>query len=185
MITPVRDEADEHPPPRREPARADRAARALARRRQRLPGRHARGRRGSWRRGTVDSAPAHATATALGRARRARSCARSIRALAELADPPDVVVNLDADVSFEPDFFERLLDAFAADPTLGIASGTCYELEGGDWRERHVTGSTVWGATRGLPLGVPAAGPSARGAARLGRHRRVQGERVRLANARR
>jgi hypothetical protein len=29
-----------------------------------------------------------------------------------------------------------------------MASGTCHELEGGEWRERHVTGSTVWGASR-------------------------------------
>jgi poly-beta-1,6-N-acetyl-D-glucosamine synthase len=70
-------------------------------------------------------------------------------ALAELQSPVDVVVNLDADVSFDADFFERLLTAFEDDPSLGIASGTCYELDDGEWRERHVTGSTVWGATRG------------------------------------
>ena len=80
---------------------------------------------------------------------RGRPIVRALhRALDELPDPPDVVVNLDADVSLEPDFFERLLAAFEQDPTLGIASGTCYELEEDEWRERHVTGSTVWGATR-------------------------------------
>lgn len=65
-----------------------------------------------------------------------------------LAPKPDVVVKLDADTSFEASYFERLLSEFAADPRLGMASGTCHELEGGEWRERHVTGSTVWGASR-------------------------------------
>ena len=40
---------------------------------------------------------------------------------------PDILFKLDADVSFEPDFFERLLDAFAEDPHLGIAGGECLE----------------------------------------------------------
>ena len=63
---------------------------------------------------------------------------------------PDVVFKLDADVTFEPDFFARLLDAFAADPRLGIAGGECLELEGGEWRRRNVTGGHVRGATRGF-----------------------------------
>ena len=42
--------------------------------------------------------------------------------LEALAGEADVVANLDADVSFEPDFFARLLAAFAGDPRLGIAS---------------------------------------------------------------
>jgi glycosyltransferase involved in cell wall biosynthesis len=67
---------------------------------------------------------------------------------ARLEEPPDVLVKLDADTSFEPGYFERLLAEFAADPSLGMASGTCHELESGEWRERHVTGSTVWGASR-------------------------------------
>jgi glycosyltransferase involved in cell wall biosynthesis len=65
------------------------------------------------------------------------------------SDPPDFVVNVDADISMEPDYFARLLERFDADPSLGIASGSGYELEEeGDWRQRHVTGSTVWGASR-------------------------------------
>ncbi len=67
---------------------------------------------------------------------------------AGLGDAPDVVVKLDADTSFAPGYFERLLQEFAADPRLGMASGTCHELEEGEWRERHVTGTTVWGASR-------------------------------------
>jgi glycosyltransferase involved in cell wall biosynthesis len=67
--------------------------------------------------------------------------------LAEL-DPVDVVVKLDADVSMDPDYFEKLLAAFAADPSLGITSGQCYEQRGDEWRPTHVTGSHVRGATR-------------------------------------
>jgi biofilm PGA synthesis N-glycosyltransferase PgaC len=61
---------------------------------------------------------------------------------------PDVVINVDADVTMEPDYFERLLNAFARDPSLGIASGSAWELDDGVWRQRFVTGGTVWGATR-------------------------------------
>jgi glycosyltransferase involved in cell wall biosynthesis len=64
------------------------------------------------------------------------------------ADPPEVFVNVDADVSVEPDYFERLLARFDDDPVLGIASGSAYELRNGRWEQRFVTGSTVWGASR-------------------------------------
>jgi asparagine synthase (glutamine-hydrolysing) len=64
-------------------------------------------------------------------------------------DPlPGVVVKLDADTSFEPDHFERLVAEFAADPRLAIASGYCEEHEDGEWRRRHNTGASVWGAAR-------------------------------------
>jgi glycosyltransferase involved in cell wall biosynthesis len=69
--------------------------------------------------------------------------------VSQLARRPDVVFKLDADVSFQPDFFARLLDAFRADPRLGIAGGECLELEDGEWRRRNVTGGHVRGATRG------------------------------------
>jgi glycosyltransferase involved in cell wall biosynthesis len=65
-----------------------------------------------------------------------------------LTGQEDVVVKLDADVSFEPDYFERLIGAFEHDSRLGIASGVCLELEEGEWVERHVTGDHVRGATR-------------------------------------
>jgi poly-beta-1,6-N-acetyl-D-glucosamine synthase len=60
----------------------------------------------------------------------------------------EVVVKLDADISMEPDYFERLLAAFAADDRLGIASGTAYEWEEGQWHPRFATGTSVWGAVR-------------------------------------
>jgi biofilm PGA synthesis N-glycosyltransferase PgaC len=62
--------------------------------------------------------------------------------------PPDVVVKLDADVTFSEDYFERLLAAFSSDPELGIASGSCWEQTDGVWRQRFGTGSGVWGACR-------------------------------------
>lgn len=67
---------------------------------------------------------------------------------AALDEQPDIVVKVDADVSFPPDYFAELLRCFARDSSLGIASGTCFERTRGEWRERHVTGSTVWGAAR-------------------------------------
>jgi len=61
---------------------------------------------------------------------------------------PDVVVKLDADLTFDPTYFEQLLAAFAADPRLGIASGICLEERDGEWRPLHGTRSHVWGAAR-------------------------------------
>lgn len=61
----------------------------------------------------------------------------------------DVVVKLDADISFPPDHFERLLAAFVDDKRLGIAAGTCYEQDpDGVWRQRHSTGIGIRGACR-------------------------------------
>jgi glycosyltransferase involved in cell wall biosynthesis len=68
--------------------------------------------------------------------------------LSRLESVPDVVVKLDADVSVEPTHFARLLAEFAADASLGMASGSAQELDHGEWRTRHNTGSSVWGAAR-------------------------------------
>jgi poly-beta-1,6-N-acetyl-D-glucosamine synthase len=70
-------------------------------------------------------------------------------ALTELEPLPDVVVKLDADISMEPDHFERLVREFAQDPRLGIAGGIGYERQSdGIWRQRHGTGPAVWGGCR-------------------------------------
>lgn len=60
----------------------------------------------------------------------------------------DVVIKVDADVDFDADYCELLVGRFAQDPKLGIASGTCYEQEGGEWVRRTKAESTVWGASR-------------------------------------
>ena len=77
--------------------------------------------------------------------------ARALNAGVATIDPasaPDLVLNLDADVWLPPDYVARLAEAFAADDRLGIAGGSCYEMSDGRWRQRHVTGDTVWGAAR-------------------------------------
>jgi len=68
--------------------------------------------------------------------------------VAALQKTPDVVVKLDADVSFSPDYFERLIGEFGRDASLGIAGGVCYERGSGEWRPYPVTGGHVRGATR-------------------------------------
>ena len=68
--------------------------------------------------------------------------------IAALDDAPEIVVNVDADITFEPDYFEGLLGKFDDDRSLGIASGSAYELRRGRWEQRFVTGNTVWGASR-------------------------------------
>jgi len=68
--------------------------------------------------------------------------------IAALAESPEILVNVDADTSMRPDYFERLLARFDEDPSLGIASGSAFELSHGKWQQRFVTGSTVWGASR-------------------------------------
>lgn len=67
------------------------------------------------------------------------------------AVPPgvEIIVKLDADISMQPDHFERLLHAFERDPALGIAGGVAFERDAqGVWRQRHGTGPGVWGAAR-------------------------------------
>ena len=65
-----------------------------------------------------------------------------------LPGPAGVVIKVDADVSCEPDYFDRLVSEFAADPKLGIASGACWEQENGVWTRRKVVESHPRGATR-------------------------------------
>jgi biofilm PGA synthesis N-glycosyltransferase PgaC len=73
--------------------------------------------------------------------------------LAALDGPPDVVVKVDADVSMDSDYFERLLSAFAADPSLGMASGSAHLPRNGGWYQQHTTRTSVWGASRAYRWG--------------------------------
>jgi glycosyltransferase involved in cell wall biosynthesis len=68
--------------------------------------------------------------------------------VAALPIVPDVLVKLDADVSFDATFFESIVEAFAGDPSLGITSGSCWEPSGSSWRQRPIVGDHVWGPTR-------------------------------------
>lgn len=58
------------------------------------------------------------------------------------------VGKLDADVELPPEYFERLLERFAAEPGLGIAGGTLLEREGGKWRATKVPADHVRGALK-------------------------------------
>jgi poly-beta-1,6-N-acetyl-D-glucosamine synthase len=146
IITPARNEADTLP----------RLAGAL-RRQTRLPVRWIVVENGSSD-GTVDVAERIVQesdwarlvlVTEPGRRERGAPIVRALHAGLDALDvQPDVVVNVDADVTMEADYFERLLEAFARDSALGIASGSAWELNDGVWRQRFVTGGTVWGATR-------------------------------------
>jgi poly-beta-1,6-N-acetyl-D-glucosamine synthase len=60
----------------------------------------------------------------------------------------EYVANQDADITFPPGYFAGLMDAFEADPALGITGGVCYERNNGRWANRYVTGTTVWGGSR-------------------------------------
>jgi glycosyltransferase involved in cell wall biosynthesis len=144
LVTPVRDEVEN----------LDRLAGALAA--QTLPP-------SAWvivdtgsRDGSTELAEAHAArhawvrtlAVPLERARGGPIVRAFNAGLALVPSRSDLVIKLDADISFEEDYFARLVEAFAADPRLGIASGTCFEERDGEWRERHVTADHVWGACR-------------------------------------
>ncbi|MDM7994771.1 MAG: glycosyltransferase family A protein [Acidobacteriota bacterium] len=48
----------------------------------------------------------------------------------------DFFANLDADISFEPTYYEYLLKKFKADPKLGLAGGTIYEQREGRFQNR-------------------------------------------------
>ena len=54
----------------------------------------------------------------------------------------DFIGNLDADVSFEPDYFEVLVGRFAAWRRLGLAGGWIWEDEGGQFSPRPVNRET-------------------------------------------
>lgn len=45
----------------------------------------------------------------------------------------DYIANVDADVSFSADYFERVLNYFELDPALGIGGGVLMEPKGGRW----------------------------------------------------
>jgi poly-beta-1,6-N-acetyl-D-glucosamine synthase len=80
--------------------------------------------------------------------RKARDLDAFLLGAVPLRDRVDVIVKVDADISFAPDYFAELIGRFAADDELAIASGTCYEQEDGEWIRRTKAESTVWGATR-------------------------------------
>jgi glycosyltransferase involved in cell wall biosynthesis len=63
--------------------------------------------------------------------------------LRDLREWPNVLVKLDCDVVLPHEYFERLMNEFANDPALGIASGTQLQPYGREWRPRRMTGTMV------------------------------------------
>lgn len=58
------------------------------------------------------------------------------------------VVKLDGDLSFAPDYFEKILKQFMAEPALGIAGGTLYSLQKGEMKVENNPRFHVRGATK-------------------------------------
>ncbi len=60
----------------------------------------------------------------------------------------DCVVKLDGDLSFEADYFEKLLARFKDNPKLGIASGVYLEEHGNGWKEISMPSYHASGASK-------------------------------------
>ena len=58
------------------------------------------------------------------------------------------VGKLDADVELPPDYFERLLECFAAEPELGVAGGVLLERNGEIWEPTKIPAYHVRGALK-------------------------------------
>ena len=120
-----------------------------------------------------------------GETERGAPIVRSIHAgLESLDEPPDVVVSVDADVTMDVDYFERLLAAFEREPALGIASGTAWELSdrglGATVRDRwHRLGRHAC-----ISMAMPDGGATSRRAPRLGWNRPAQSPCARVGNPR-
>lgn len=80
--------------------------------------------------------------------RRGRDLLAFRRGLLALPDPVDIFVKVDADTSFDADYFTRLLSRFSDEADLGIAGGTCYELINDEWQRIKVSGAHPRGASR-------------------------------------
>jgi len=67
----------------------------------------------------------------------------------QLTDIPYVFLgNLDADVSFGPNYFATLLDKFHQNPRLGIAGGVTFDFYNGRPHRRHASVDSVGGAVQ-------------------------------------
>jgi biofilm PGA synthesis N-glycosyltransferase PgaC len=67
----------------------------------------------------------------------------------EIRDTPyEFVGNLDADVTFDPDYFERILEKFRANGKLGLAGGLIYELHEGKFVPQNMSLNSVAGAVQ-------------------------------------
>ncbi|MBC7845072.1 MAG: glycosyltransferase family 2 protein [Flavobacterium sp.] len=51
----------------------------------------------------------------------------------------DLIVKLDADLIFPPNYFETIIKHFQSDSTIGMAGGFCYIEKNGDWILENLT----------------------------------------------
>ena len=51
----------------------------------------------------------------------------------------DIIVKLDADLIFPPNYFETVIKHFQSDSTIGMAGGFCYIEKNGDWVLENLT----------------------------------------------
>jgi glycosyltransferase involved in cell wall biosynthesis len=51
----------------------------------------------------------------------------------------DIIVKLDADLIFPPNYFETVIKHFESDSTIGMAGGFCYIEKNGDWVLENLT----------------------------------------------
>ena len=65
-----------------------------------------------------------------------------------LSGSAEIVVKLDADLSFEPWYFRELIGRMSRDPSLGVASGVCTELRGERWEVQPIAAGFPWCASR-------------------------------------
>jgi biofilm PGA synthesis N-glycosyltransferase PgaC len=83
-----------------------------------------------------------------------RAFNRGLEEAGRLGIDYDFIVKLDCDLSFDPDYFERLLAEFAANPKLGIASGVYWEAaDDVNWREVEMPAYHAAGASKVIRRG--------------------------------
>ena len=58
--------------------------------------------------------------------------------------------NLDADITFQSDYYQKVLDKFGENPRLGIAGGYIFEREGGAFKSRPA--NSTWSVAGGIQL---------------------------------
>jgi poly-beta-1,6-N-acetyl-D-glucosamine synthase len=60
----------------------------------------------------------------------------------------DLIGNLDADVTFSPEYFETMVSQFQKDPVLGIGGGLICELVDGKYYPQNISTNSVAGAVQ-------------------------------------
>jgi glycosyltransferase involved in cell wall biosynthesis len=61
------------------------------------------------------------------------------KGMAQIGDDFDVIVKLDADLILPPDYFEKVLAAFALDEKTGMVGGFAYIEKNGEWVLENLT----------------------------------------------